>query len=124
MSENIGNNKATNAGHANLIPASPGEVRNPSGRPKGSRNRSTIVREILDLMHESGQTYEYVSTKAVAEKAAAGDVTAWDKLMDSAHGKLSDKIDLDHKSSDKSMSPATSRLADILGKLGKKPDAE
>jgi hypothetical protein len=92
------------------------------GRPKGSKNRSTIAREILELQHASGQTYEYASTKAVADKAANGDVQAWEKLMDAAHGKLSDKIDLDHKSSDKSMSPATSRLADILGKLGKKSD--
>ena len=67
---------------------------NPNGRPKGSRNRSTIVREILELQHSSGQTYEYASTKAVAEKAAQGDVQAWEKLMDSAHGKLTDKQEL------------------------------
>lgn len=66
---------------------------NPNGRPKGAKNRQTIVKEILELQHETGQTYEYVATKAVADKATAGDVTAWDKLMDSAYGKLTDKVD-------------------------------
>lgn len=89
-SENIGINK----GHANLIPAKPGEVRNPNGRPLGAKNRSTITREILELKHASGQTYEYAATLAVAEKATNGDVTAWDKLMDAAHGKVADKTEL------------------------------
>lgn len=92
---------------------------NPNGRPKGVKNRSTIVREILELEHPTGGTYEYVATKAVADKAVGGDVNAWDKLMDSGYGKTADVID--HKSSDKSMSPAASRLADFLSR--KKPDA-
>ena len=41
------------ANEHNLRPAQPGEVRNPSGRPKGSRNRSTIVCELLDFEHET-----------------------------------------------------------------------
>lgn len=31
----------------NLIPCKPGEVRNPKGKPKGTKDRSTIYREIL-----------------------------------------------------------------------------
>lgn len=80
---------------ANLRPAwAPGQSANPAGKPKGIRNRSTIVKEILDLKHETGETYEYVATKAVADKAASGDVQAWDKLMDAAHGKVPDKTEL------------------------------
>lgn len=77
-----------------LTPFPPGVSGNPSGRPPGSKNRSTIAREILELKHASGQTYEYASTLAVAEKAVGGDVTAWDKLMDAAHGKVADKTEL------------------------------
>lgn len=107
--------------YPNLKPIQKGEVRNPRGRIPGSKNRSTIVKEILELMHESGQTYEYAATLAVAQKAAGGDTTAWEKLMDSAHGKTSDNIKLDHTSSDKSMSPGVSRITDLLTK---KPDAK
>ena len=35
------------ANNENLIPAKPGEVRNPKGKPKGTRNRATILREVL-----------------------------------------------------------------------------
>ena len=34
-------------GSENLIPATKGEVRNPDGRPKGSKNASTIFRRFL-----------------------------------------------------------------------------
>jgi len=39
----------------NLIPARKGEIRNPGGKPKGTKNRSTIVRQWLDteLMTEN-----------------------------------------------------------------------
>lgn len=72
------------------------ESPNPSGRPKGAKNRQTIVREILEAIHEgSGKSYAEASTLAVAEKAAAGDVTAWEKLMDSGFGKLTEKSQVD-----------------------------
>lgn len=106
----------------NLKPWKPGESGNPNGRPKGIKNRSTIVREILELVHEAtGQTYEYASTKAIADKAATGDVTAWERLMDSAYGKVTDKQEVDLSSKDKSMSPSASRLSDITDKIRDKP---
>ena len=36
------------ANEENLKPFKKGEVTNPNGRPKGSRNRSTIVKELLE----------------------------------------------------------------------------
>jgi hypothetical protein len=36
------------ANEENLKPFKKGEVTNPNGRPKGSKNRSTIVRELLE----------------------------------------------------------------------------
>jgi hypothetical protein len=34
----------------NIIPPQHGEVRNPNGRPKGSKNRSTIARKWLETI--------------------------------------------------------------------------
>ena len=72
-----------------------GQSGNPSGRPKGSRNRSTIIREILDLMEkknnpitgqEENLSQEQIMTLAVLSKARKGDVRAYQALMDSAFG--------------------------------------
>ncbi len=61
--------KGKNKGYDNLIPIKKGEVRNPKGRPKGSLDVKTIIRnamekigktrnmtaeEVEQLMHESG----------------------------------------------------------------------
>lgn len=81
-------------GTANLIPAKPGEVRNPNGKPKGTRNRSTIVRELIEAILE-GETVPEVDhmTQAVIKKAKSGDPVAWEKLMDSAYGKMKDVVE-------------------------------
>lgn len=72
-----------------------GQSGNPSGRPKGSRNRSTIVREILELLEKSKHpitgkeenlTQEEIMTLAVLNKARKGDVKAYQALMDSGYG--------------------------------------
>jgi hypothetical protein len=55
--------------------------------------------------------YEYAATKAIADKAVAGDVTAWEKLMDSAHGKLTDKKE--HIITQKAEQLTDDQLADI-----------
>lgn len=104
----------------NLNPFVPGQSGNPNGRRKGSKNRSTIVREILELMHESGQTYEYAGTKAIADKMVAGDVQAWDKLMDSGYGKVKDTSEVDVTTKGKPITASGSRLSDFLSR--KKPD--
>lgn len=88
------NQESTETTRNGLPKWKPGESGNPAGRPKGSKNRSTIVKEILALPHEDGKNYEYAATKAIAEKAIAGDVMAWDKLMDAAHGKVADKTEI------------------------------
>jgi hypothetical protein len=44
------------ANNQNLKPVQPGEVRNPKGKPKGTRNRSTIAKEVLEILATGGLT--------------------------------------------------------------------
>ena len=79
---------------------------NPNGRPKGVRNRSTLVREWLEVKQKAknpitGQTEELeqqdIMTLALIRKAREGDVQAYKELMDSAHGKVEQKTDITSK---------------------------
>lgn len=82
------------ANSENLIPAKPGEVRNPNGRGKGNRNRSTIVREALEaiLAGTDQQVVDGITAAAIA-KAMTGDIAAFKELMDSGYGKNPDKTE-------------------------------
>ena len=81
-----------------------GQSGNKSGRPKGSKNRSTIVKEMLSLLvkgnnpitgEEEWLSNEYRMTAAVLLKAIEkGDVNAYNSIMDSAYGKSKDTVDL------------------------------
>ena len=87
----------------NIIPPKTGEPsRNPNGRPKGVRNRSTIVRYWLEAIKEAktprtGQLEQLPIQDqivlALIGKALKGDVAAFKELMDSGHGKVPDKIE-------------------------------
>ena len=78
------------------------EHRQGNGRKKGSRNRATIYREMLELEAiKSLQAKEHgIPVKSVGDqiaasmvvKAIAGDVSAANHCMDGAHGKIPDKI--------------------------------
>ena len=83
------------ANDENLNPAIKGEVRNPNGRPKGSKNRSTIVKELLEFAssqknvltgEQETLTQEQAITLAMLLKAGKGDVNAYKALMDSCYG--------------------------------------
>ena len=80
-----------------------GQSGNPKGRPKGSKNRSTIVREILNLMvqvkddegNDKWQSNEYLIVQAMVNKAIEkGDVAAFNALYDNLYGKLKDTVDM------------------------------
>jgi len=65
---------------------------NTAGRPKGSRNRATIVREALEaIMAGSDQMVVDAITAAAIAKAMTGDIPAFNSLLDSGYGKLTDK---------------------------------
>ena len=87
----------------------PGESGNPKGRPKGSRNRSTIARKWLEAMgqgvdldgNEVELSYEDLITLAQIKKAKeSGDTAAYNALVDSAYGKARQAIDITEREPD------------------------
>jgi hypothetical protein len=92
------------ANEQNLIPPpQKGEVRNPNGRPKGSKNRSTIARKWLGNHPKSAKnpitgedeklSQEDLMTLALLKKARNGDVAAYKQLMDSGYGMPTQQIE-------------------------------
>lgn len=85
------------SGSKNLKPFKSGKdwKGNAKGRPKGARNRSTIVREMLEenaTDGEGGQIADQL-VRALVKKAIAGDVAAFKELFDSGYGKITDKVE-------------------------------
>lgn len=101
-------------GNGNLIPPVKGEVRNPNGRGKGVRNRSTVIREIIeaaaveafrsksDLGQQLDQAvkpqtiFDQMVLAQVVKAVATSDTAAFKELADSAYGKLTDKVNTTH----------------------------
>ena len=86
----------------NLNPFQKGESGNPAGRPKGSKNRSTIARRWLEVNQnlknpltgvEETMSQEDLMTLALIKKAREGDVNAYKALMDSGYGAPLQQID-------------------------------
>ena len=72
-----------------------GESGNPNGRPKGSKNRSTIARKWLEVNQslknpltgeQETMSQEDMITLALIKKARDGDVSAYKELMNSGYG--------------------------------------
>jgi len=96
----------------NLRPFKKGDSGNPKGRPKGSKNRATIVREIFDSISvldsfkfnelesrfphiKNDMSIEYLLTLIQVNKAIfEGDTRAYKVLMDSLYGTPIRQIDL------------------------------
>jgi hypothetical protein len=83
------------ANEENLIRYKKGQSGNPKGRPKGSKNRSTVARKWLALEQDKNNpitdveetlSQEDLMTLALIKKAREGDATAYQKLLDSAYG--------------------------------------
>lgn len=91
----------------NLKPAwEKGQSGNPNGRPKGSRNRSTIAKQWLEVSQkiknpitgeEENLEQQDIMTLALIKKARNGDVSAYKELMDSAYGKIVQPTDITTK---------------------------
>jgi hypothetical protein len=107
MSNNQSKNKVKGRNGGTLHPPKKGSPSpNPNGRPKGVRNRSTIVREWLEatesmknpITGQSEKLTQYdIITLALIQKARKGDVQAFKELMDSSFGKIPDKLLAENK---------------------------
>ena len=93
-----------------------------NGRPKGSRNRSTIARQWLEVNQKlknpiTGQdetmSQEDLMTLALIKKAREGDVSAYKALMDSGYGAPVQQIEQQQTSIDLS-DLTTDEIRDIL----------
>src|SRR6056297_3417425 len=80
-----------------------GQSGNPNGRPKGSKNRSTIAKKWLEAQDTiknpiTGKneklSQEDVMTLAMIKEARKGNVNAYSKLMDSAYGQPKQNTDI------------------------------
>ena len=88
----------------NLILWKKGQSGNPKGRPKGSKNRSTILKELVELRtkgidpvsgEEVWMSNEYRMAMAVIEKTIAkGDHQALNMILDNIYGKQKDSVDI------------------------------
>ena len=94
------------ANEHNLKPFGPGNCGNPNGRPKGSKNRSTIARKWLEINQSlknpiTGEnetmSQEDLMTLALIKKAREGDVMAYKALMDSGYGAPVQQIEQETK---------------------------
>ena len=74
-----------------LIPFKPGQSGNPNGRPKGKRNRSTILKELLDMNDQELKMHQAKIEKAIELK----DTNAYKAVLDSAYGAPVQQIDND-----------------------------
>ena len=79
-----------------------GESGNPNGRPKGSKNRSTIAKYWLEVNQNlknpltsemETMSQEDLMTLALIKKAREGDVAAYKALMDSGYGQPLQQIE-------------------------------
>lgn len=115
MTDDIPNNTETakppekpfHQGTANLKPAQPGEVRNPAGKPKGTLNRKTLFRNMLeaaavelvkkDQQEALGSEFapQSIAEQIVANviiKALRGDMEATTMALDNSFDKLADNV--------------------------------
>lgn len=89
----------------------PGDNGN-GGRPKGVRNRSTVLKEFLEATlktknpitgeQENLTVEQRMALSMIAQVLTKGNVQAWNSIKDDVYGKLTDKID--HTSKGESIS--------------------
>lgn len=73
-----------------LTPFPKGTSGNPNGRPKGVKNRSTIVRMLLEQNDQELKMHQKQIDKAIE----SGDTSAYNAVLDSAYGKPMQQTDI------------------------------
>ena len=85
----------------NIIPPKKGEIRNPKGKPKGTKNRATLLKQWIEVGtklkdingKEKKGTFEDRIEIAIILKALDGDVQAYKEIKDTLYGKLAEKLE-------------------------------
>lgn len=67
------------------------------GKKKGTRDRKSIVREMLASVDADGISELDKIMLAIVRKAKTGDVPAFNALMDSGFGKITEQVENTHK---------------------------
>ena len=88
----------------NLKPSEPGMTNNPTGRPKGVKNRATILKEIFSMKIKTKNplkddkvqkmTVEQIINIAQAKKAMDGDSKAYELVTQAVYGKIPIDVNL------------------------------
>jgi len=88
----------------NIIPPVKGEIRNPNGKPVGTKNRKTLLRKWLELNanvltpitgEQQPGTIEDAVYIALIKKALEGDVNAIKEINDTMYGKITEKHEIE-----------------------------
>ena len=111
MTDNFGDKKNTNGFDKN--PKNIG-----GGRPKGVKNRATILKEILAL-----DDNEYKVNEAMIKLAMGGNVNAFKEIMDSIYGKNPEKIEDVTPTKEPDLSKLSEKELKQYEKLNKKLDS-
>jgi hypothetical protein len=91
-------------GQENLIPAKKGEIRNPKGKPKGTKNLKTLIREVLDAtdVQINGKKVkaDYAIVAKLVQTALQGNLKAVEMIHDRMEGKPTQKQETELKVGD------------------------
>ena len=90
----------------NLKHIEKGQVLNPNGRKKGSKNRKTILKkwlsiEVNETLPDGSCEIITLLDKIVLEQiksAMKGETPAYKEIMDGVYGKIKDELNIDAKS--------------------------
>lgn len=90
----------------NLKPPKKGEIRNPHGKPVGTKNRSTLLKKWIGVHAKVKNpitkelqegTVEDLINIALIDKALSGDIQAIKEVNDTLYGKIVEKQDITTK---------------------------
>jgi hypothetical protein len=92
-------NTGRNTGLANLKPAwKKGQSGNPKGKPKGTRDRRTVIWEAIKRIAEkrslSPEEVEEAIQAAGIEKSLKGSFFHYKEISDGLYGKIQEKLDV------------------------------
>ena len=98
-----------------------GQSGNPNGRPKGLRNRSTVLKEFLEATlktknpitgkDEDLTVEQRMALSMIAQVLTKGNVQAWNSIKDDVYGKITDKIESNLTITDLDVTPEQRREA-------------